>query len=65
MLLYLLENRGRLITKDELLTSVWGDGYIGEGTIAVHAKRLREKIEEDPKNPKYIKTVWGEGYIIE
>ena len=65
MLLYLAENRGRVITKDELLTSVWEDEYIGEGTLAVHARHLREKIESDPKNPEIIKTIWGVGYMIE
>jgi len=65
MLLHLLENRGRTITKDELLNSVWEDEYIGEGTLSVHARHLREKIEKDPKNPEIIKTVWGVGYIIE
>lgn len=65
MLLYLLENKGRVITKDELLKSVWEDEFIGEGTLAVHARHLREKIEKDPKNPEIIKTVWGVGYIIE
>ncbi len=65
MLLYLAKNKGRVVTKDELLTSVWEDEYIGEGTLAVHARRLREKIEKDPKNPKIIQTVWGVGYMIE
>ena len=65
MLLFLLENKGRVVTKDELLTSVWEDEYIGEGTLAVHARHLREKIEKDPKKPEIIKTVWGVGYMIE
>ena len=65
MLLYLTEHRGRVVTKDELLKSVWEDEYIGEGTLAVHARHLREKIEKDPKNPEIIKTVWGVGYMIE
>ena len=65
MLLYLLENRGRVVTKDELLSNVWGDEYIGEGTLAVHIRYLREKMEKDPKNPEYIKTIWGVGYMIE
>ena len=65
MLLYLLENKGRVITKDELLKSVWEDEFIGEGTLSVHARHLREKIEKDPNNPEIIKTIWGVGYIIE
>lgn len=65
MLSYLLENKGRVITKDELLKTVWEDEYIGEGTLAVHARHLREKLEDDPKEPTIIKTVWGVGYIVE
>ncbi len=65
MLLYLLEHRGSVVTKDELLDSVWEDEYIGEGTLSVHTRHLREKIEKDPKNPEIIKTVWGVGYMIE
>lgn len=65
MLLYLLENRGRVVTKDEFLRHVWEDEFIGEGTLAVHIRHLREKIERDPNAPDIIKTVWGVGYIIE
>lgn len=65
MLKFLLEHRGSVVTKDELLTNVWEDEYIGEGTLAVHARHLREKIENDPKNPEVIKTIWGVGYIVE
>lgn len=65
MLLYLVENRGRVVTKDELLKNVWDDEFIGEGTLAVHIRHLREKIERDPKNPEIIKTVWGVGYMVE
>ncbi len=65
MLLYLVENRGRVVTKDELLKNVWDDEFIGEGTLAVHIRHLREKIEKDSKNPEIIKTVWGVGYMIE
>ncbi|MDO5559831.1 MAG: response regulator transcription factor [Oscillospiraceae bacterium] len=65
MLLYLLENRGRVVTKDEFLKNVWQDEFIGEGTLAVHIRHLREKTEKDPNAPDIIKTVWGVGYIIE
>ncbi|SFW35551.1 response regulator transcription factor [Ruminococcus flavefaciens] len=65
MLLYLLNNRGRVVTKDEFLRNVWEDEYIGEGTIPVHIRHLREKIEKDPNAPDIIKTIWGVGYIIE
>ena len=65
LLLYLLENKGRVVTKDELLKNVWDDEFVGEGTLAVHIRHLREKIETDPKNPGIIKTIWGVGYMIE
>ena len=65
MLLYLLQNRGRVVTKDEFLTNVWEDTFIGEGTLPVHIRHLREKIEENPNAPAYIKTVWGVGYLME
>ncbi|MCL2125748.1 MAG: response regulator transcription factor [Oscillospiraceae bacterium] len=65
LLLYLIDNRGRRITKDELLDKVWGDTFIGEGTLSVHVRHLREKLEADPKNPRYIKTMWGSGYMFE
>ncbi|MCR5213061.1 MAG: response regulator transcription factor [Eubacterium sp.] len=65
MLLYILKNRGRVVTKDELLKEAWEDEFIGEGTLPVHARRIRMKLEEDPDNPKILKTVWGVGYIVE
>lgn len=65
MLLYLLENRNRVVAKEELLKNVWNDEFIGEGTLSVHIRHLREKIEADPKNPEIIKTIWGVGYMIE
>ena len=64
LLKYLAENSGRVVTKDELLTKVWDDEFVGEGTLAVHIRHLREKIEVDPKNPVIIKTIWGVGYIL-
>lgn len=65
MLMYLWENRNRVVTKEELLKNVWNDEFIGEGTLSVHIRHLREKIESDPKNPEIIKTIWGVGYMIE
>lgn len=65
LLLYLVENRGCVVTKDELLKNVWNDEFIGEGTIAVHIRHLREKTEKDPKDPLIIKTIWGVGYILD
>ena len=65
LLLYLAQNRNRNITKEELFNKVWGDAITGDGTLNVHIRRLREKIEVDPNNPQYIKTVWGTGYVFE
>ena len=65
LLLYLVQNKGRVVTKEELLKNVWDDEFIGEGTIAVHIRHIREKTEENAKDPKIIKTVWGVGYILE
>lgn len=65
LLYYLYTNRGRVVSKDDLLRDVWEDQYINEGTIAVHIRHLREKIESDPKEPQLIKTAWGVGYIME
>ena len=65
LLIYLYDNMGRRITKDELLEKVWGDTFIGEGTPSVHIRHLREKLEADPKNPRFIKTMWGSGYMFE
>ncbi|NLL78709.1 MAG: response regulator transcription factor [Clostridiales bacterium] len=65
LLTYLVRNKGRVISKEELLDKVWGNHYVGEGTLAVHIRHLREKIEENPNEPKYIKTVWGIGYVFQ
>jgi two-component system response regulator RegX3 len=65
LMLYLVQNSGRVVTKDELLKNVWDDEFVGEGTLAVHIRHLREKIEKDSKNPNIIKTIWGVGYILE
>lgn len=65
LLYYLYTNRGKVVSKDDLLRDVWEDEHINEGTIAVHIRHLREKIEADPKEPQLIKTVWGVGYMME
>lgn len=61
---YLYENKNVIVTKEELFNKVWGDSYFSDGTLNVHIRKLREKIEEDPNEPKIIKTIWGTGYML-
>lgn len=61
----LFENRNTIVSKEKLFQKVWGDAFFGDSTLNVHIRRLREKLEEDPGNPKLIKTVWGTGYLLE
>ena len=59
-------NRQRVFTKQQIYQLIWNDEYYGdENIINVHMSRLREKIEDDPSNPQYIKTLWGIGYKLE
>lgn len=62
---YLIRNRNKVVTKDELFEKVWGGGIVSDSTLNVHIRHLREKIEQDPNSPKYIKTIWGTGYVFE
>ncbi len=63
LLVYLVRNRGTVLTRDQLLQNVWGYDYVGDTrTVDVHVRWLREKIEEDPANPQLIQTVRGVGY---
>ena len=63
LLKLLIENKGQTLTKERLFNAVWGiDSDSEQQTLTVHIKWLREKIEEDPKNPAHIITVWGKGY---
>lgn len=62
----LVTNRQRVFTKEQIYQTIWKDTYYGdENIINVHIRRLREKIEDDPSNPHYIKTLWGIGYKFE
>jgi DNA-binding response OmpR family regulator len=64
LLTYLVRNRGTVLTRDQLLHNVWGYDYAGDTrTVDVHVRWLREKLEEDPANPKLIQTVRGVGYV--
>lgn len=62
LLWYLIENRDRVISKQELFERVWEDKFTGDGTLNVHIRRIREAIEREPGNPAYIITMWGDGY---
>ena len=62
LLKYLTDNSDRLITKAELFENVWNDRFTTDGTLNVHIRKLREEIEENPREPEYIITVWKEGY---
>ncbi len=63
LLQLLVENAGKTLTKDFLFNRVWGsDSFSEQQTLTVHIKWLREKIENDPKKPVRIQTVWGVGY---
>lgn len=63
ILLFLAESPNRVFSKEELFERIWGQEALGDiGTVVVHVRRLREKIEPDPQSPQYIETVWGAGY---
>ena len=66
ILLYLANNKGKVVTSEELFEKVWKEKYLdSNNTVMVHIRRIREKLHEDTKHPKFIKTVWGVGYKIE
>ncbi len=66
ILLYLCENLDRVISSEELFEAVWGEKYLdNNNTVMAHIGRLREKLKENARKPKFIKTVWGVGYKIE
>ena len=61
----LMKNPGRVFSAQEIYERVWNEKAITTDTIMVHIRNIREKIEIDPKNPKYLKVVWGIGYKME
>ena len=65
ILALLIKNPGRVFSAEEIYERVWGEAAINTDTVMVHLRTLRGKIEIDPKNPKYLKVVWGIGYKIE
>jgi phosphate regulon transcriptional regulator PhoB len=66
LLLYLVERRGKVFNRDQLLDAVWkGEAFVEPRTVDVHIRRLRTRIEDDPANPKYVKTKRGIGYYVD
>lgn len=66
ILLYLAQNQGNVVSSEELFEKVWKERYLeNNNTVMVHIRRIREKLKENTKDPKFIKTVWGVGYKIE
>ena len=62
----LAKNRKRVFSADDIYRNVWNEAtVVGDNTIAVHVRHIREKIEINPKEPKYLKVVWGIGYKID
>lgn len=66
VLWYLCDHRGKVVSSEELFEAVWGEKYLdNNNTVMAHIGRLRDKLHEPAKKPKFIKTVWGVGYTIE
>ena len=66
ILWYLCEHRGNVVSSEELFEHVWGEAFMdSNNTVMSHIARLREKMHEPSRKPKFIKTVWGVGYTIE
>lgn len=66
ILLLLVKNQGKVFSIDQIYESIWNEDAIGvDNTVAVHIRHIREKIEINPKGPRYLKVVWGVGYKIE
>ena len=66
ILLLLMKHPGKVFSSRQIYESIWNeDGYAAENTVAVHIRHIREKIEIDPKEPRYLKVVWGVGYKLE
>ncbi|MDO4379389.1 MAG: VanR-ABDEGLN family response regulator transcription factor [Clostridia bacterium] len=62
----LCENAGRVVSTEDIFEKVWGEKYLdSNNTVMVHIRRIREKLHEPSRNPKFVKTVWGVGYKIE
>jgi DNA-binding response OmpR family regulator len=65
LLAYLMANAGKAFTRTQLMQAVWGWTFGDQSTVTVHVRRVREKIEDDPRDPHLIQTVWGVGYRMD
>jgi DNA-binding response OmpR family regulator len=66
ILLFLIQNLGKVFSIEQIYENVWNEiAYCPDNTVSVHIRRIREKIEINPKEPKYLKVVWGIGYKLE
>ena len=66
ILLFLVQNQGRVFSINQIYESIWGEEAIAaDNTVAVHIRHIREKIEINPKEPRYLKVVWGLGYKVD
>ena len=66
ILLFLVQNKGKVFSIEQIYEQIWKEEAIGaDNTVTVHIRHIREKIEIDPKNPKYLKVIWGTGYKVE
>ena len=66
ILLLLLQNKGKVFSIDQIYEKIWNEeAFCADNTVTVHIRHIREKIEIDPKNPKYLKVMWGIGYKVE
>ena len=60
----LYEHKNTIVTKEQLFQEAWGDAYFSDGTLNVHIRKLREKLERNPNEPETITTIWGTGYML-
>lgn len=66
ILMYLCKNPNKVVTKEQIYDHIWGQDEFGEiSTVTVHIRKIREKLEKDPSQPKWIKTMWGVGYYFD
>ena len=66
ILLFLLQNKGKVFSIDQIYEKIWNEeAFCADNTVTVHIRHIREKIEIDPKNPKYLKVMWGIGYKVD